>query len=80
MKNNDWTPCKAELFAEKWWKEHGFGVKLKSRFITKSDYIISKDGVSFIYPIIHSIKDFKAMMAHFEEFYDLFIKTSGGNV
>ena len=71
MKNNDWEACKAELFAEQWWKDHGFTAVLKSRFITRSDYTVSKDGVTGEYQIVHCIKDHKAMMEHFQYHWGL---------
>lgn len=35
---------KTELFAEKWWKDHGYSVRLVERIPAKSTYEVQKDG------------------------------------
>ena len=43
----EWESSKQEQYAERWWTDHGFTWKLKSRFISKSTYEVSKDGIEF---------------------------------
>lgn len=74
MKNNEWEACEAERYAEKWWADHGFTVKLQSRYITKSNYEISKDGVTGTYQIVHATTGqyFSVMMKLFNEWWTLY--------
>ena len=58
----EWESSKDERYAEKWWTDHGFSWTLKKRFVSKSVYEISKDGVKMNYEIPNvgnmNMKDF----------------------
>ena len=47
----EWDSSKDEKYAENWWTEHGYTWSLKKRFISKSVYEISKDGMTINYEI-----------------------------
>lgn len=47
----EWESSKDEKFAENWWTEHGFSWKLMKRFVSKSVYAVTKDGVKLTYEI-----------------------------
>lgn len=47
----EWESSKDELYAERWWTEHGYTWTLKKRFISYSQYEISKDGMAITYDI-----------------------------
>ena len=47
----EWESSKAQKAAETWWTEHGFEWKLIKRFISKSEYEISKDGYTMNYEV-----------------------------
>ena len=74
MKNNEWEATKTELYAEKWWKEHGFTAVLDSRMLTKSIYKITKDGITDKYEIPMAVKDRKGFMELFQDWWDALVK------
>ena len=74
MKGNQWEATKTELYAEKYWKEHGYTAVLDSRMLTKSVYRISKDGVEDKYEIPMAVKDVKGFMELFEEWWSTLLK------
>ena len=77
MKNNEWEATKTELYAEKWWAEHGYSAKLDSRMLTKSVYNVTKGGHTEKYEIPMQVKDKKRFMEIFEEFWVLACKLKG---
>lgn len=75
MKNNEWEATQAELYAEKWWRSHGFSVTLDSRMLSKSVYIVSKDGIKDKYEVPFRVKDKAGFMRLFEHYWALLKKT-----
>ena len=47
----EWESSKNEKYAEKWWTDHGFTWTLKKRFVSYSQYEVSKDGTAMNYDI-----------------------------
>ena len=41
----DWEKSRAEKYAEKYWKKHGYHYQPKRKYMSKSVYLVSKDGV-----------------------------------
>lgn len=74
MKNNAWEATQTELYAEKWWKEHGFTAVLESRMLTKSVYRVTKDGVTDKYEIPMTVKDKKGFMELFQDWWNTLVK------
>ena len=74
MKCNEWEATKTELYAEQWWKEHGFTAVLDSRMLTKSVYKITKDGITDKYEIPMTVKDRKRFMELFQEWWNTLVK------
>ena len=44
--NLGWEPSKMEQYAERYWLVNGYDAKLIKRYISKSIYEISKDGLT----------------------------------
>lgn len=68
--NEEWEATKAELYAEEWWKKHGFSVKLLHRFLSKSVYEVSKDGITSDYEIPFRVTKPKEFMDGFAVFWE----------
>ena len=49
--NLKWESSRNEEYAEKWWTEHGFAWKLVKRFISYSEYEVTKDDLTIKYQI-----------------------------
>ena len=47
----EWESSKDEKYAERWWTDHGFAWTLKKRFISYSQYEITKDDMTMYYEI-----------------------------
>ena len=50
----EWDATKADMFAEKWWDEHGYSFALKKRYQSKSTYAVKKGEVSCEYDIFNT--------------------------
>lgn len=71
---------KTEIFAEEWWKKHGFDVELMERRLSRSVYRVSKDGLSDQYEIPFRAKSQKELMKQFMVYWDLLKKVKEGEV
>lgn len=47
----EWESSKDEKYAEKWWTDHGFTWTLKKRFISYSQYEVTKGDMTMYYEI-----------------------------
>lgn len=73
----EWDSSKDERYAEKWWTEHGYSWTLKKRFISKSVYEISKDGITHDYEVPNAKIDMKRFMegaAGFTHYWNMLIE------
>lgn len=77
--NEEWEATKAELYAEDWWKANGYEATLIKRYLSKSIYKVSKDGLSTDYEVPFSVKDKKKFMESFPKFWALLTKTTPAN-
>ena len=69
--NLDWEASREEKAIEKWWVNHGFSVKLLKRYMSKSQYELSKDGHVRTYEVMSGITNVKGYLRGFEIFWDL---------
>lgn len=51
MLNQKWELSKSEKYAVKWFSENGFNVSLEKQYISKSIFLISKNGISEFFEI-----------------------------
>ena len=59
----EWESSKHEKYAEQWWTDHGFTWALKKRFISKSVYSVTKDGITMEYELPNEYRmDIKLFM------------------
>jgi len=75
--NNDWEPSKMEKYAEKWFSDHGYQFRLLKRFISKSIYEVSKDGIACEYHVASKVADPAGFMRGFEQFWGTYSKVYG---
>lgn len=69
--NFEWEPTEAELYAERYWKEHGYSYRLHKRYQSKSVYQVYKDGVECSYEVQHSIIHPEKDMEFFEKLFEM---------
>lgn len=79
MKNLDtkeWEFTEGEKYAIKWLEDRGYDVVIEKRYISKTIFIISKDGVSYKYhlPLGDSKIKYKGIMEQFEISFELYSK------
>lgn len=74
----EWESSKDEKFAENWWTEHGFSWKLTKRFISKSVYAVTKDGVTVNYEIPNearmNIRKYMEGPAGFTHYWEMYLQ------
>ena len=75
--NEDWEPSAMEIYAEKWLKEHGFEFRLMKRYISKSIYEVSKNGLDCEYHIFSKVEDPAGYMDGFQKFWETYEKVYG---
>ena len=69
--NLNWAASNAEQYAEKYWHANGYSAKLVKRFVSKSVYEISKDGVIDKYEVPNAVKDPTRYMVNFERYWEI---------
>ena len=74
--NLGWEPSKMEQYAERYWLVNGYDAKLIKRYISKSIYEISKDGLIDGYEVPNTVKDPARFMDEFERYWDILKKTA----
>lgn len=56
---------KIESYAEKWFKEHGFEFKILKQYLSKTNYEVTKDGVTDTFELSSSVTDGKLYMDNY---------------
>lgn len=74
MKSFDGTKTKTMMFAERYWKNHGYEFELKRQYITTAHYLVGKDGMKMKFNMFTTVADNPAFMRSFEETFGLFKK------
>ena len=70
-----WEHSKIEKYAEKWWLQNGYNFETKKEWISKTIYIVSKDGKQHEYTIYPSqMKFFEKTMQQFQENWDMYFE------
>ena len=67
-----WNASKAEKYAEKYWEKNGYAFEIKHQYISRTDYIVSKDGFAMPYSISSDITDPKGDMKNFEKCFGMY--------
>ena len=67
--NVEWEPSKVEQYAERYWLVNGYDAKLIKRYVSKSIYEISKDGLTDGYEVPNTVKDPARFMDEFERYW-----------
>lgn len=70
----DWEKSRAEKYDEKYWKKHGYHYQPKRKYMSKSVYLVSKDGVEVTYDIPYSVTDPVKFMKFFADLFDMHTK------
>ena len=70
MKSN-YDKNKIEKYAENYWKKNGFDYEVKRKYMSKTVYIIRKDGLEFPYEVPDVVQDCKLYMQWFQEQFEM---------
>lgn len=76
LTNKKWDFSKDEEYAVRWFEEHGFNGNLKKQFVSKTIFIVSRDGLTDEFGLPQSSKDFdvKQYMDSFERNWNIKIE------
>ena len=69
--NKEWEKSKAEKYAENYWTKNGYTFTVKRKYISKTIYMVSKDGIEMRYDIAGDTVDNKGNMKFFEKSFEL---------
>lgn len=58
---------KNELYAEKWFKDHGFQFALVKQYYSKTKYNVSKDDITDNFELLSGITDIEQYMKAYEK-------------
>lgn len=72
--NLEWEASPAERYAEKYWRENGFEVKLVKRYQSKSVYEVSRDGLTRKEEIPDTVRRFGEYMKQFQKGWDMAVE------
>lgn len=72
--NLEWEASPAERYAEKYWQENGFEVKLIKRYQSKSVYEVSRDGLTHKEEIPYTVRRFGEYMRQFQKGWDMAVE------
>lgn len=62
---------RAEKYAEKWFTENGFEFELKKQYISKTKYLVTKDGITDDFELPSTVTDPKRFMAMYGETFKM---------
>ena len=83
IENKKWDFSKEEEYAIKWLVENGFEVELKEQFVSKTKFLVCKDGVSDSFSLMQGLKkmDIRSYMEQYGKQFEMFkrIKKSAGD-
>ena len=65
---------RTQRYAEKYWMRHGYQFKLVKQYISKSVYLVGKDGVTMKYQHPAVVDDNRGIMECFENTFNMFRK------
>lgn len=82
IENKKWDFSKEEEYAIKWLLENGFEVELKEQFVSKTKFLVCKDGVSDSFSLMQGLKkmNIRSYMEQYGKQFEMFkrIKESSG--
>lgn len=82
IENKKWDFSKEEEYAIKWLLENGFEVELKEQFVSKTKFLVCKDGVSDSFSLMQGLKkmNIQSYMEQYGKQFEMFkrIKESAG--
>lgn len=82
IENKKWDFSKEEEYAIKWLLENGFEVELKEQFVSKTKFLVCKDGVSDSFSLMQGLKkmNIRSYMEQCGKQFEMFkrIKESAG--
>lgn len=82
LENKKWDFSKEEEYAIKWFLKNGFEVELKEQFVSKTKFLVSKDGVSDSFSLMQGLKkmDIRSYMEQYGKQFEMFkrIKEKAG--
>lgn len=70
----DGTKTKTMMFAERYWKNHGYEFKLVKQYIGTAHYLVSKDEVTMKFNMFTTVADNPVFMRDFEKTFEMFKK------
>ena len=74
MLEHKYELTKFQKYALKYLKENGFEISLKKEYISKTIYIVSKDGYTNEWHCMNNIANSKAGMKAFQDWWDICYK------
>lgn len=82
IENKKWDFSKEEEYAIKWLLENGFEVELKEQFVSKTKFLVCKDGVSDSFSLMQGLKkmNIRSYMEQYGKQFEMLkrIKESSG--
>ena len=82
IENKKWDFSKEEEYAIKWLLENGFEVELKEQFVSKTKFLVCKDGVSDSFILMQGLKkmNIRSYMEQYGKQFEMLkrIKESAG--
>ena len=66
-----WQISRIEKYAEKWFAQNGFSFELVKQYVSKTIYLISKDGISEKFELPSEATDIKGYMELFRKSFEL---------
>lgn len=82
IENKKWDFSKEEEYAIKWLLENGFEVELKEQFVSKTKFLVCKDGVSDSFSLMQGLKkmNIRSYMEQYGKQFEMLkrIKESAG--
>ena len=66
-----WERSGAERYAEKYWRKWGYTYTVRRKYISKTVYLVGKDGIEMEYIVQGAVTNPKADMRAFERLFEM---------
>ncbi len=67
-----------EMYAEHWFKMHGFEIVKCKQFSSKTKYVVKKDNIEMGWDLPYCVTDIKSYMNFCGEHFEMYKKLKGG--